>query len=40
VTARLLKEHGIKVVGESGISSLISEISSDMMDDNIKITEE
>lgn len=40
VTARLLKAHGIKVVGESGISSLISEISSDMMDDNIKITEE
>lgn len=40
VTARLLKEYGIKVVGESGISSLISEIGSDMMDDNIKYTEE
>lgn len=45
VTARLLKEHGIKVMGESDISmcseiNLISEISSDMMDNSIKNTEE
>ena len=39
VTARLLKKHGIKVAGESGISSLISEISSDMMDGSINITQ-
>lgn len=40
VAARLLTEHGIKVVGESRISDLITEISSDMMEDSIKITEE
>lgn len=40
VTARLLKERGISVAGESGISCLLSEISSDMMEDSKKITEE
>lgn len=36
VTARLLKERGILVAGESGISCLLSEISSDMMEDSKK----
>lgn len=40
VTARLLKERGIRVAGESEISCLLSEISSDMMEDSKKITEE
>ena len=40
VTARLLTGHGIKVVGESRISDLLSEISGDMMEGSIKLTEE
>lgn len=40
VTARLLTDQGIRVVGENGISSLISEINSAMMEDSIKSTKE